>query len=373
MSTTEIAAELQTQVDNRVGDTPNGHGRNTFGSAAGGPRLPGSYTDKYTPDDKRHVAAIIKWLKAEAGKNEEVRSVAHLARGVNVSQSTAQSVLAGKWPSPPAKHLAAMLDYMSREVSRQGAMAELPFVETSVYRLVTMVCKNAHEGRDFGIVSGVVGVGKSRALKEYASRHPGTTLYIRITPAMNPVVLLQTIVEATGAAVHKQSRYGSGTKAEMLRACIAWFKGRDYLLIADEADKGHDANLEYLRAISDEAEMGVVLSGTEKLRPMVEDERGRHGQISSRVGFWPQTIHHITRADSDLIVTAALGTDNADVLDACWQMCSARARVLQKLIRQVQEARKVNKRPLSFDFIVACGQQLVGLKRRRNPLEEATL
>lgn len=317
---------------------------------------------KYSEQDVADARRVNAWL-AEPGRNlSEIK----FARAVGGSQTTVNQILTGRYPSPPRKHLDAMLAYIERESNRAADMIEPPFVATSVYKLASLVCRKAHEGRDFGVLSGEVGVGKTRALKEYAARNAASTLYLRGSPDMNPRLLMLALVEATGAVVEKTNKYSNGTKSDMLRAVTQWFAGRDYLLIFDEADKVQEGCLEYIRTIVDEAEIGCVLSGTERLRPMVENEHGRHGQISSRVGFWPSVIRSITREDSDLIAGEALGVNDADVLDACWEMCSGKARVLGKLLRNVHHARKGGTHELTGHLVIQAGQQLMGLKRDRS-------
>ena len=106
------------------------------------------------------------------------------------------------------------------------------------------------------------------------------------------------------------------------------------LLIVDEAETLTEQSLEYIRRLRDLAEIGVVLIGTERLFPLVRDPRGRFGQISSRVGFWPPVITAITQDDAKALACAAFAADGIDeqltdeVYDALWQVCDGSARVL---------------------------------------------
>ena len=335
---------------------------------SGAKRYPKDWSAAYSDDDKAKVRQLLDWLadgQVHKPGYRNQRSEAKLAKAIGKTPSTVNGVLAGNYPSPPTKHLNAMLGYLEREADRDEALGTMPVVETSVYKMGVLVCRKAHAGRDFGILSAEVGTGKTTVLKQYEADNPGSVMRVRGTPDMNAPVLCRELVERTGAHVHKSSKYSGGTKSEMLRGLIKYFSGRDMLLILDEADKVQDSTMEYIRTISDEAEIGVVLAGTERLRPMVEGDQGRHGQISSRVGFWPPVIRSITRADSDLIVRACYPDAEDEVLDACWQMISGKARVLGKLLRNVDEAMRSHDLPLTGELVIKAGQQLMGLKGGR--------
>lgn len=333
--------------------------------------VPTQWPDHYAPDDRADVARVIHWLNAGAGhapgyKNQ--RSQTKLARAIDISQSTVNTILLGKYPSPPGKYLRQMLDYISRETERAETSVTIPLVRTSVYELVAFVCARAHRYRDIGLISGMVGVGKTSALKAYAEAHPNVILIEGMTD-MNALVFLRLMVEKTGAVVRKSHKYSQGTKADMVAGVIAALAATDKLLVIDEADKITDQALEYARRISDLAEIGLVLAGTEKLHPMVRDPLGRHGQISSRVGFWPPIIKGIKREDAAAIARAAFtgraieGELADEVLEAFWQMCDGRARVLAKLIRNVIELGLEQGHALSGQLVYSAGQQLMGLKR----------
>lgn len=322
---------------------------------------PTDWSPAYTPEDQDDVRRVIDWINAGAG----ARSQAKLCRAVGLAQGTGSQLLAGKYPSPPRKHVARMLDHVERETARLGGV-EVPIVRTSVTDLVEFVCKRAHQYRDVGIVSGEVGVGKTQALRRHAEHHPGVLL-VEGFPEMNALVFLRQLVEMTSATVEKAKRDSRGTKADMLAGVIRALKGTDRLLVIDEADKITDQTLEYARRISDIAEIGLVLVGTERLRPMVESPLGKHGQISSRVGFWPAVIKSIKPEDAARIVRAAFaGQEQApgeEVLEAFWQMCDGRARVLSKLIRNVVELCLAQGHALTPELVYAAGQQLMGLRR----------
>jgi hypothetical protein len=153
----------------------------------------------------------------------------------------------------------------------------------------------------------------------------------------------------------------------MMDAIIRTLKGTDKLLILDEADKVSTQTLEYVRRISDICKIGVVLSGTELLQPMIKDPRGRFGQISSRVLFWPPVMKNISEKDAHKIVGAALDGEaelTPEIHKAFFDMCDGSARVLARsLVTGVRDYGIRKGHDLTPELIYRVGEELLGFKK----------
>jgi len=333
------------------------------------PPLQNQWPTHYNEDDINAIKIIHRWLSSnDAMQNGKPRTKAALARAANVKDSTFSQVLSGKYTSNPTRFLDAALDFLERETHRDITKVEIPLCKTSVYTTVLLVCQRAHQHRDFGIISGQKGVGKTFALKHYAATTPSAVL-IEGMPQMTPTMFLSQVVNQLKIAVEFSSplsRSRGGTKDEKMMAIIKYFKSKDALLILDEAEKVNANTLEHVRRISDLAEVGCVLSGAEELRGLVKSIDGRHGQISSRVGFWPELIQGISKKDANLIVTTVLENygyeTNAKLNKAFWDMSEAKARVLAKLLRNLIEMGLRKGHTLSANLIVEMGKQAMGIQ-----------
>jgi DNA transposition AAA+ family ATPase len=330
---------------------------------------PVSYTDRYSAEDKHLVEKIIRWLNNQAASGDK-KTQRMLGRAGGVNQSTVQAVLKGTYVSSPTKWLkeldAATQRLDARDATHQGSIS---FVETSVYRTVMAACKRAHLYHNFSVVSAYVGTGKTTALKEYANQHHKTAILVEATPDMNAAVMLNELVSLTQAVVHKAHRYSIGTKAERMAGVIRTLSGSDKLLIIDEAETVQASTLEYVRRISDKAGIGVVLAGTEKLSPMIRDTQGRFGQISSRVGFWPEVIKAIDPSDCRALVEAAFRADKVklttDIHDALWQCCGGSARVLMNnLIPGIRDYGLAKGHALTPELVMKLFNNLLGYKTK---------
>lgn len=326
---------------------------------------PEKFNEQYDAKAQRDVKFIIDWLNTDEPGSRVQRSQIKLGKITNISQTTINQILKGQYPSPVSKHLKIVLDCIDLFNERaEDHIDNIQIVKTTVFQFVTKVCRRAHKYKDFGIVSAYVGTGKTTALKCYA-KHASNVYIIEGDPDMNASVMIGELVEMTKATVHKNWNSTYGTKEERYAGVVRALKGTDALIILDEADKVREQTLEYLRRISDKCGVGIVLAGTERLGELVRDPKGRFGQISSRVGFWPALIQGITLADTRLMLASAFADDdvelNNEVIDAFWQICMGSARVLSKLIPNVRDFGLKKGHKLTPDLVFSTGQQAMGI------------
>jgi len=293
------------------------------------------YPDHYTSEDRMAVRSVTALLAASG------LSQSQLGKLTGCSPTTVCQVLSGQLPRSPAKWLVefkTVIDrYMGHDIDLPAWDAdgpasdpiEAPFVETSVYRAVMAACYRARRYAGFGVVAAYVGTGKTTALKRITEEQPDVYL-VEALPSMSHTVLLDELVSLVGVPVKSSSPKTGGTKAEKLRAVISALKGKRALILLDEAETCASSTLEILRRIRDLAGAGVVLAGTEKLLPMVRDPRGRFGQISSRVLFWPPIIKRVSNDDLRALAEACMPEVefSDELMKALDEACDGSARVL---------------------------------------------
>ena len=294
------------------------------------------WSENYTSEHRMHVRSILAMM-ATAGLSQ--RRLAQLA---GISPTSANHVLSGQYNKAGLdNHLAAMrsaLDgYLGHDLelgdwdqdAADLGQLDGAHVETSVHRAIVAACYRARRYGGFGVVAAFVGTGKTTALKKIAEDQASVFL-IEGLPAMTHSVLLDELVSQIGCPVKAASTKTGGTKAEKLRAIINALKGKQALILLDEAETCSASTLEYLRRVRDLAGAGVVLCGTERLMPMIRDPRGRFGQISSRINYWPPVIKRCSNDDIRELTRAYLPdvelTD--DLLQAFEHACDGSARVL---------------------------------------------
>lgn len=307
----------------------------------------------YSAEDTTRVTMITEWLRLNS------KSRSWLATKARISGATVSSILNGKYAASPTEQLGQMWAVVSVEAERL-ADGTPGYVEGSVHKLVTTVCDRTRKAATFGVLCGYVGVGKTRALKEYRARKPQTVL-VEANPQMTAGCLMIELLEQMSIAppAGMDAKFGAAVKA---------LTGTNFLVLVDEAENMSAQALHYLRRIRDKAGVGVVLVGTEKLTALIKPEHGQFDQIRSRVAMWPATIESITRDDADDIARDALRAEVPevpdDVLEALWAYCRGSARVLTESLIPALRDYGLGRRALTSALVDAIARDVLFMTRR---------
>lgn len=289
-----------------------------------------TYPPHYTAADIAHIERIQAWM---AEKKYKQAALARLAR---IAASTLSQILGGTYITSPSKQLAAVSSAM-RHVDETSSDTAQP-VETSVYKLAHTACDMARRYRNFAVLTGRVGVGKTFALKRYLATRSNTHM-IEATPTMTPSSLVKLLArKVVGFEV-------KGSIADRFDAVVDALRNTDSLLIVDEAETLTPRQLHTLRRLRDLANIGILLSGTEHLSGVLKPEHGQFDQIRSRCGFWPETITRISAEDAAALVQSGFGTEDVpdDVVQRLYQYSKGSARMLSEgLIAGIKAFRKGN-------------------------------
>lgn len=307
----------------------------------------------YTPQDAEKCDGIAKWLEG-AGKSK-----AWLSKKSDIPNGTLSQILSGKYVSSPTRQLNQMQAVLAVESARLSDGTP-GYVKGSVHKLLLVVCDRTRKHQNFGVISGHVGVGKSRFCVEYRETNP-MTLLVEVSPNMTPGVLMTELLEQLNNSIP----VGLDRK---FRELVRILKGTNYLIVADEAENMSASALQHLRRIRDMAQIGVVLVGTEKLSGLIKPQHGQFDQVRSRVGMWPQTIQRITEDDSNDMARAALGLPDLsdEVLKTLWAYSQGSARVLnENLIPAVKDYGINAGAVLTSAVIEAIADKVLLMKRPR--------
>ncbi len=307
-----------------------------------------TYPQHYTQADIAAIERILKWME---DRNYKQAALARLSR---VAASTLNQILNGVYITSPSKQLAALESAMRH--ADEASTDSIAPVETSVFKLAQTSCAMARRYRNFAVLTGFVGTGKTFGIKRYAATHSNTHL-IEATPTMTRASMVKQLARVVAGYD------GKGSIDDRFRIVVDALRNTDSLLIVDEAETLTPAQLHTLRRLRDLANVGILLCGTERLHSIIKPEHGQFDQIRSRAGFWPETVRHITQEDAAALVQSGFGTEDVpeDVVQRLYQYCKGSARMLvEGLIAGIKEFRK--SRPLDVKLVDAVAKQALCLQ-----------
>lgn len=302
----------------------------------------------YSPADVTLINNAIAWIEARE------YTQAALARLARISASSLNQILKGSYATSPTKLLAAVESAMRHADEASGHV--IAPVETSVFRLANIACDMARRYRNFAVLTGFVGTGKTFAVKHYAATHPNTYI-VEASPTMTQASLTKQLFRLVVG--HGKG----GSIADKFDELVASLRNTDALLIIDEAETLTPNQLHTIRRIRDLAGIGIVLAGTEHLSGLIKPQHGQFDQIRSRTGFWPATVTGITAEDAAALTQSAFGAEEVadDVIARLFAYCKGSARMLvEGLIAGIKEFRK--NRPLDVKLVDAVAKQALCLQ-----------
>ena len=153
------------------------------------------------------------------------------------------------------------------------------FAVTEASRNAFLAMQYANYHKDISLIYGEAGTGKTYALAEYTSKNHNV-IYVEARDCDRTTKgICEKILKTLGKST-------SGTDRTLINAIVDAVKGTDKLLIIDEAQHLTLRAVENIRAINDEAKIGIVLCGN----PTVYDRMYGRGQahfaqLYSRIGM----------------------------------------------------------------------------------------
>lgn len=227
-------------------------------------------------------------------------SIAALAGAVQYSRPTISRYLSGKYDSDATELEARLENYLVEKTGQQPAEVAPAIIQRKAQRppfylsrdakAVLGVCQSCQEYIGLGIVVGRSGYGKTHTLKEYAKLP--RVAYIECDDTMSSRDLVDAIEKSLGIP----NGYGTIWKrVNGIREFCNTNKG--YLIIIDEADKLisklTQKKMEILRAIYDQADVGIVIAGEPRLEAQIKSYLAR---MANRVDFYA-SLHGVSPSE----------------------------------------------------------------------------
>lgn len=250
-------------------------------------------------------------------------SQSQVATRLGKSAAVVNQYLQGKYNGDKSAIDKAVKQLHERLQAKEKNHLEASFVETETAKKVLNLCAMAHAVGDIYLLVGEAGLGKTVALKEYATRNQGV-LMLEVDPTYTPKVVLIELCNVLNLQTGKSNH-------AMFEAVVEKLADSERLLIVDEAELLNTRALEVLRRLHDRTKIGIVLAGMPRLRANLRGTKGEFKQLYSRVGL--QLDMQDRLPDNDILQLIRENIGESDFANKILEISQGNARRLQKLLR----------------------------------------
>lgn len=220
------------------------------------------------------------WLIAH--KDETGHSWPTLAQLTDVNDSTLSLFKGDKYGGNNAAIATKVLAYRERLKAQAEIAFDAPtapdWVNTPTSEQITFLLKHAQSGRIVLIVT-TPGIGKTKVAQRFAANDPNVWLATMSPSTAGVATMAIEIGEAIGLGEIK------GSPQQLGRQIKARVRGKNGLLIIDEAQELTDKALNELRSWHDQTKVGIALMGNEAVVGQMEGRKSALAQISSRFSY----------------------------------------------------------------------------------------
>jgi DNA transposition AAA+ family ATPase len=241
--------------------------------------------------------------------------------------------------------------WLKRE-ARRISKIDIPTAETTVLDSVRKAVSMAQDDADIAVIVGDSGTGKTTALRSYAAESHSAIL-IEVDSSFTKNVLVTEIARAVGVE-------SKGGMTQVSARIVEALRGRDTVIMIDEADYLSDSSLELVRRIiNDKAQTGVVLVGLPRLKYKLENLRNDHQQLTSRVGVLLE-VKRLSKSDAVKIISGVWRDLPKETVEAFVKMSNGSVRTLTKLMGRVHQVMGINRiETPDAEVISAAGEMLM--------------
>lgn len=210
----------------------------------------------------------------QAGKSQR-----QIAKETGLSTSVISQFLDGTYNGNNEKVSEVISQYLTVSKERLNSVQGTAFY-ADLYNTkeVLYACKYAHIKNDIALVAGDAGAGKTTALEYYKEHNTGVIMITANSCTTSATAVLKLIAEQVGKQI-------DGRRSILMNELVAQLKNSNRLIIIDEADHLTLQALQAVRNLNDQAKVGVILAGNDKIyRQMLTGQKGHEfDQIRTRI------------------------------------------------------------------------------------------
>ena len=233
----------------------------------------------------------------------------------------------------------------------------VPFVKLSNYKKFVDIAALAQNDCEICACCGVPGSGKTRSIKQFMKNNSQTIL-VEIDPGYSTKVILRELAKKLGID-------DSGSIHELRERITIEVKGRELLIIFDEAESMPHRAFELIRRIWDKSldenyqgTVGILFVGTPKLIHLLKGLVNQYAQLYQRVGWYKKLNEKLSDNDIQLMVNAMF-PNSINMWKTFKKYSNANTRILSNLLKRCSRVAGLNNCEIDDELIAKTSQTLI--------------
>ena len=267
------------------------------------------------------------------------KTQAQIARETSLSTATVSQFLNGTYNGDNEKTAAALIKYLKVAQEQIRQTTTETFYRDLRNTVISMGAADyAHKKREIVLLSGAAGAGKTTALKHYVEETTGV-IFITANSCMTSASAI------LGAITEKIGRTPKSKKQLLMKELVNALQGSNRLIIIDEADHLTFSALQALRNLNDEAGVGILLAGNDRIynQMVCGVKSSEFDQLRTRIFARPKVFNEYTIDE----IKGIFGIDDLDSVKLLLEVAQAQSlRTARKMYNAAVELARMKKQPL---------------------------
>lgn len=249
----------------------------------------------------------------EQFSEERGMSYSKIAKAMGIGASTLSEIRAGKYNGETEVIYAKIKAFLNRheeKLKRINFIADTE-VKKKIYYSIDLIKKYVSsnvreellESAKIAYIIGRAGIGKTKALQEYAKEYEAKIVFITAENSDTVNTMIRKIAL-------KLKLSNTGTMATIRENIKNKLLFTETIIIIDEGENLPAKVIDAVRSIADQTGVGLVIAGTEHLKHKLMTQVGAYEYLYSRAVIW-MTLQDLSLKDVSLITRTFLGNDEA--------------------------------------------------------------